>query len=441
MSSDDICKIQKIVAREVFDSRGNPTIEVEVHTDSKYKARALVPSGASTGSNEALELRDKDRNRFLGKGVLKAIKNAQEKILPLLKGKDVRDVHTLDKLMLELDGTPNKAKLGANATLGVSLACCKLAAKIEDIPLYEQLFTLAYNKKGTKFQLPAPMANVINGGKHAGGKLAPQEFMIMPLGFTDFREALRSISEIYQVLKKILKKKYGPSVTNVGDEGGFGSPVDTSQEAMDLLVGATKEAGYKVKDEICFALDPAAAEFFKDGKYHIDDKILSEGELVDYWYDLIQTYPIVSIEDPFDEESFSGFAELRKKVDDKVQIVGDDLTVTNTKRLAIAIEKESINSLLLKINQIGTITEAIAAAKMCWDNNYSVVVSHRSGETEDTSIADLSVGLCNGQIKAGSIARGERTAKYNQLLRISDKLGSKAVYAGINFRTGFKEFI
>jgi enolase len=441
MTSDDRFTIENIYAREVYDSRGNPTIEVVIHTDSHHKARAIVPSGASTGTNEALELRDHDKNRFLGKGVLTAIKNVQEKILPVLKGKDVREIIELDKLMLELDGTPNKAKLGANAILGVSLASCKMAAKLEGIPLYEQLYKLAYGKKTTKYLLPVPMANVINGGKHAGGNLAPQEFMLIPIGFSDFREALRSISEIYQVLKKILKKKYGPTVINVGDEGGFGSPVDTSEEAMDLLVAATEETGYKIKDEICFAIDPAASEFFKEGKYHIDGKVISEGDLVDYWYDLIQSYPIVSVEDPFDEESFSGFAELRKKVADKIQIVGDDLTVTNTKRLEIAIKEQSINSLLLKINQIGTITEAISAAKMCWENDYSVIVSHRSGETEDTSIADLSVGLCTGQIKTGSIARGERTAKYNQLLRISDSLGSKAVYPGKDFRIAYKKFI
>lgn len=441
MGSDDKYLIEKVIAREVYDSRGNPTVEVELYSKNGIQASALVPSGASTGSNEALELRDKDKNRFHGKGVLKALTNIHEKIQPKVKGLDVRDILALDKTMLDLDGTEHKTVLGANAVLGVSLAGCKLAAKVEGIPLYEQLFRLAYGKAAKQYQIPAPMANVINGGKHAGGKLAPQEFMIMPLGFTDFREAMRSISEIYQSLKSILKKKYGPSVTNVGDEGGFGSPVDTSKESMDLLVSATEEAGYKVKDEICFALDPAATEFHKDGNYSIDGKTISEGELVDYWYDLIQTYPIVSVEDPFDEESFVGFAELRKKVDDKVQIVGDDLTVTNTKRLQMAVDKNSVNSLLLKINQIGSITQAIAAAKMCWENDYSVVVSHRSGETEDTSIADLSVGLCNGQIKTGSIARGERTAKYNQLLRIADELGSKAVYAGKNFRLGYKKFI
>ena len=441
MVSNDKYLIDKVIAREVFDSRGNPTVEVELFSKTGQKARALVPSGASTGSNEALELRDKDKMRFMGKGVLKAVENIREKIFPKIKGHDVRDIQALDKTMLALDGTEHKTVLGANAILGVSLASCKLAAKVEGIPLYEQLYKLAYGKTTSKYQLPTPMANVINGGKHAGGKLAPQEFMIMPLGFKDFREAMRSISEIYQNLKTILKKKYGPSATNVGDEGGFGSPVDTSKEAMDLLVSATEESGYKVKDEICFALDPAAAEFYKDGNYSIDGKIITEGELVDYWYDLIQSYPIVSVEDPFDEESFSGFAELRKKVADKVQIVGDDLTVTSTKRLQMAIDHNSINSLLLKINQIGSITESIAAAKMCWANGYSVVVSHRSGETEDTSIADLSVGLCNGQIKTGSIARGERTAKYNQLLRIADELGTKAVYAGTNFRLGYKNFI
>jgi len=441
MTTENNFLINKILAREVFDSRGNPTIEVEIATKAGESARAIVPSGASTGSNEALELRDKDANRFHGKGLLKAIKNVQELIFPAIKNKDVRDIQSIDQTMLDLDGTPNKTELGANAILGVSLASCKLAAKVEKQPLFHQLYMLAYEKEPTKFLLPTPMANVINGGKHAGGKLAPQEFMIMPIGFSDFREALRAIAEIYQTLKKLLKKQYGPSATNVGDEGGFGSPVGTSKDALDLLITATEETGYNIKEEICFALDPAASEFYKEGKYLIDEKNLSESELVDYWFDLIKTYPIVSIEDPFHEESFEGFAELRKKVEDKVQIVGDDLTVTNTKRLEIAIQKGSINSLLLKINQIGTITEAIAAAKLCWNNSYSVVVSHRSGETEDTSIADLAVGLCTGQIKTGSIARGERTAKYNQLLRIWDELGSKAVYAGEKFRTAYKNFI
>jgi len=441
VSSNDKYLINKIIAREVFDSRGNPTIEVEIQTKTGQKARAIVPSGASTGAHEALELRDGDKTHYLGKGVLKAVSNVRDKIFPKIKGYDVRDIPTIDNIMFNLDGTKRKLNLGANAILSVSLACTKLAAKIEGIPLYEKLYQLAYNKKANKYQLPVPMANVINGGKHAGGKLAPQEFMIMPLGFKDLREALRSVSEIYSHLKLILKEKYGPSVTNVGDEGGFGSPVDTSKEALDLLVKATEQAQYEVGKEICFALDPAASEFYKNEKYHIDGETLSEGELVDYWYDLTQTYPIVSIEDPFNEESFEGFAELRKKVADKVQIVGDDLTVTNTERLQMAIDKNSINSLLLKINQIGSITESIAAARLCWENNYSVVVSHRSGETEDTSIADLSVGLCNGQIKTGAIARGERTAKYNQLLRISEELGNKAIFAGTKFRLGYKEFI
>ncbi|NHJ48151.1 MAG: phosphopyruvate hydratase [Asgard group archaeon] len=439
--ADDKYKIKEVIAREVFDSRGNPTIEAEIYSSTGISAQAIVPSGASTGSNEALELRDGNENRYFGKGLTKAINNIHDKIFPAIKGKDVRDVNEIDKIMLELDGTSNKASLGANAMLSISLASCKLSARAQEIPLYKQIYKLAYKKEPKKYLLPTPMANIINGGKHAGGKLAPQEFMIMPIGFSDFREAIRSISEIYHILKTILKNKYGASATNVGDEGGFGSPVDTSKDALELLVIATEEAGYKMKKEISFALDPAAAEFHKDGNYKIDGEILSEGEMVDYWYDLIQTYPIVSIEDPFDEEAFSGFAELRKKVADKVQIVGDDLTVTNTKRLSMAIEKKSINSLLLKINQIGTITEAIAAAMMCWDNDYSVVVSHRSGETEDTSIADISVGLCSGQIKTGSLARGERTAKYNRLLRIADKLGTDASYAGKDFRTVFKKFI
>ncbi|NHJ40800.1 MAG: phosphopyruvate hydratase [Asgard group archaeon] len=440
MSSNNQYKIKKAVAREVLDSRGNPTIEVELHT-SKAQAYAIVPSGASTGSNEALELRDIESKRYHGKGVLKAIENVCNIIFPALKDRDVREIRDIDNLMIELDGTENKTNLGANAILGISLACCKLAAKAQGIPLYMQFYKLAYEKESDKYLLPVPMANVINGGKHAGGKLAPQEFMIMPVGISNFNDAIRAISEIYQVLKQQLKVNYGPTAINVGDEGGFGSPVATSKAALDLLVSATEESGYKITSEICFALDPAATEFHKESVYLIDDLILSEGELVDYWHDLIQTYPIISIEDPFAEESFEGFAELRKRVADKVQIIGDDLTVTNTQRLKLAIDNKSINSLLLKINQIGSITESIDAAKMCWENNLSVVVSHRSGETEDTSIADLSVGLCNGQIKTGSIARGERTAKYNRLFRIASELGSNAIYAGKDFRLGYKNYI
>ncbi|MHA1556457.1 MAG: phosphopyruvate hydratase [Candidatus Heimdallarchaeota archaeon] len=434
-------KIKKIHAREILDSRGNPTVEVEMTSEGGITVIAAVPSGASTGSNEALEMRDKDAKRFHGKGVLHAISNVNEQIFPVVKGFDTRDVRLIDTTMLELDGTPNKSKLGANAMLGVSLAACKLSAKENGIPLYKQIYNLAYGKTSEKFLLPIPMANVINGGKHAGGKLAPQEFMLMPIDFSNFRDGIRAVAEIYQSLKTILKKKYGPLATNIGDEGGFGSPVDTSDEALSLLEEATEAAGYKVGKEISFALDPAATEFFVDSKYNIDDKSITEGELVDYWMDLIKSYPIVSIEDPFDEESFAGFAELTKKAGDKVQIVGDDLTVTSIKRLEIAIKNKSINSLLLKINQIGTITESIDAAKFCWKNNFSVVVSHRSGETEDTSIADLVVGLCAGQIKTGSVARGERTAKYNRLLRIHDELESDAAYPGGKFRTAFNDFI
>ena len=433
--------INKILAREILDSRGNPTVEVEIISDTGLRAHAAVPSGASTGTNEALEMRDNDKKRYHGKGVLQAIDNVNTKILPAVKGKDVRDFYALDKLMLNLDGTKNKASLGANAILGVSLASCKLGALAEGIPLYQYLYKVAYGKEAEKFLLPVPMANVINGGKHAGGNLAPQEFMLMPIHLKDFRESVRAIAEIYQSLKKILKKNYGPGATNIGDEGGFGGPVDTSKEALDLLEQATEEAGYKPKTEICIALDPAASEFYEDNKYHIDGKSITEAEMVDYWVDLTKSYPIVSIEDPFHEESFAGFAELTKKVGKDVQIVGDDLTVTSIDRLNMAIDKQSINSLLLKINQIGSISESIAAAKLCWEKGYSVVVSHRSGETEDTSIADLVVGLCTGQIKTGSVARGERTAKYNQLLRIYDELGSKAGYAGSKFRTAFKDYI
>jgi len=433
--------IKKVYAREILDSRGNPTIEVEIHSEGEIKVRAAVPSGASTGSNEALELRDKDAKRYHGKGVLQAIKNVNEKIFPVVKGKDAKNFFEIDQIMLDLDGTKNKTNLGANAILGVSLACCKLGAKANNIPLYKHIYNQAYGKDSNKFLLPVPMANVINGGKHAGGKLAPQEFMLMPIHLTDYRESIRAIAEIYQNLKKILKKEYGPSATNIGDEGGFGSPVDTSKEALDLLEKATEEAGYKPKNEICIALDPAASEFYDNGNYLIDGNSISEGELVDYWVNLIESYPIVSIEDPFHEESFSGFAELTRKVGKDVQVVGDDLTVTNIDRLNIAIKKQSINSLLLKINQIGSLSEAINAAKLCWKNNYSVVVSHRSGETEDTSIADLVVGLCAGQIKTGSVARGERTAKYNQLLRIYDELGNNGKFAGKDFRVAFNKYV
>ena len=441
MTDEKKFNIKKIHAREILDSRGNPTVEVQMTSEGGMTVIAAVPSGASTGSNEALEMRDKDDKRFHGKGVLKAINNVNDKIFPAVKGFDSRDVRLIDTTMQKLDGTPNKSKIGANAMLGVSLAACKLGAKENNVPLYKQIYNLAYGKTAEKFLLPLPMANVINGGKHAGGKLAPQEFMIMPINLANFRDGIRSIAEIYQSLKKILKKQYGPSSTNIGDEGGFASPVDTSDEALSLLEKATEDAGYKVGKEICFALDPAATEFYSESKYHIDGTSITEGELVDYWYNLIKSYPIVSIEDPFDEESFAGFAELTKKAGDKVQIVGDDLTVTNLKRLEMAIENKSINSLLLKINQIGTITESIDAAKLCWKNNFSVVVSHRSGETEDTSIADLVVGLCAGQIKTGSVARGERTAKYNQLLRINDELGNNAAYPGTKFRTAFNDFI
>lgn len=433
--------IKKVNAQEIFDSRGNPTIEVELVSQTGISARAAVPSGKSTGANEALELRDNDKNRYHGKGVLKAISNIKKHISPAIIGMDIRESQKIDQKMIKLDGTPLKRKLGANAILGVSLATIRLAAKTKQVPLYEHIYHLAYDKKPDQYLLPVPMANVINGGEHAGGNLAPQEFMIMPVNFSDFREGVRAIAEIYVSLRNILQDKYGPEATNVGDEGGFGSPVDTSDEALSLLEKATEAAGYKVKQDICFALDPAATEFYEDDAYHIDGDKLTEMELVDYWVNLIDSYPIVSLEDPFNEESFKAFAELRKKVNDEVQIVGDDLTVTNISRLEKAIEMNSINSLLMKINQIGTISESINAAKTCWEEGYSVVVSHRSGETEDTAIADLAVGLCTGQIKTGSIARGERTAKYNQLLRINDSLDSKAIYPGKAFRTAFKKFI
>ena len=412
-------KITKIVPREIIDSRGNPTVEVDVYTSEGF-GRALVPSGASTGEHEALELRDKDK-RFLGKGVLKALENINKLIAPKVIGMEVTEQEAIDNLMLEIDGTENKSKLGANAMLGVSLAACKAAANGLNLPIYEYL-----NREATS--LPVPMLNVINGGKHAGGNLKIQEFMLIPHGFKKYNEALRAICEVYQVLRNNLKK-FGPSAINLGDEGGFGSPVDTAPEALDMLVEAIEDAGYKPGKQISIGLDSAASEFFEDSLYEVDGKKLTGSELVDYYIDLAERYPIISMEDPFDENDFDSFAELHAKLPD-ISVVADDLTVTNPKRIQMAIDKKAANYLLLKVNQIGTLTESIQAANLARDNGWGINISHRSGETEDAFIADLAVALGAERIKTGAPARGERTAKYNQLLRIEEQLGDKANYLG-----------
>lgn len=428
--------VTKVHARQIFDSRGNPTIEVDL-TTSKGVFRAAVPSGASTGVYEALELRDKDPNKYLGKGVCKAISNVNEVIAPALlaKGLDVTNQEAVDKFMLELDGTENKSKLGANAILGVSLAVCKAGAAHKGVPLYRHIADLAGN---LKVILPVPAFNVINGGSHAGNKLAMQEFMILPTGADSFTEAMRIGSETYHTLKKVIKEKYGLDATAVGDEGGFAPNFQDNKEGLELLKVAISKAGYTDKVEI--GMDVAASEFYKDGKYDLDfknkdsdpSKWITSDQLIALYQEFIQEYPVVTIEDPFDQDHWQAWSSLTGQV--TIQIVGDDLTVTNVKRIQTAISSKACNCLLLKVNQIGSVTESIEACKLAQRNGWGVMVSHRSGETEDTFIADLVVGLCTGQIKTGAPCRSERLAKYNQILRIEEELGENAVYAGKHFR-------
>lgn len=420
-------RIKSVKAREVLDSRGNPTVEVELVTENS-RASAMVPSGASTGIHEALELRD-GGERFHGKGVLKAVENVNARIAPKISGMDVVAQRELDNAMLELDGTENKSVLGANAILGVSLAACRAAANDKSIPLFKHIAELA---EVTEFVLPVPSLNVINGGEHAGNNLDIQEYMILPIGAESFREALRMGAEVYQSLKKIIRAKYGPDAVNVGDEGGFAPPLNQMEEPINLLLEAIGTAGYDGKIKI--GLDSAASEFYQDGVYNLEGRKVSGAEFVKIYEAMADKYPIVSYEDPFAQDDFDTYAELTALVGEKVQIVGDDLLVTNVKRIKTAIEKKSCNSLLLKVNQIGTISESIDAAKLSQDNGWGVMVSHRSGETEDSFIADLVVGLRTGQIKSGAPCRSERLAKYNQLLRIEESLGGKSRYAGVNFR-------
>lgn len=414
-------KIEAVWAREVLDSRGNPTVEAEI-TVAGHKVRAIAPSGASTGSWEAHELRDGDA-RFGGKGVLNAVNNVRTDIAKAIVGMDPADQRAVDEAMIELDGTDNKKRLGANAIIATSLAVAKAGSMVDGVPLYQHI-----GDNGVT--LPVPMLNIINGGKHAGGNLKIQEFMIIPAGAKSFSECLRMSSEVYMSLKLLLKKKYGVGAINLGDEGGFAPPLDTSAEAMETILSAVSDAGYAPGKDVFLALDAASSEFYNDGVYDVDGMKLSAGELADHYKKLTETYPLISIEDPFFEDDFETTAELTKKIGSNVQIVGDDLFVTNTKRLSKGIDVGAANALLLKVNQIGTVTEAGDAAQMSFDNGYSVVVSHRSGESEDVSIADLAVGWGSGQIKTGAPARGERTSKYNQLLRIEEELGSKAVFLG-----------
>ncbi|KAF8944597.1 phosphopyruvate hydratase [Haplosporangium gracile] len=432
--------ITKVHARQIFDSRGNPTIEVEV-TTAHGIFRADVPSGASTGIHEALELRDGDKNAYVGKGVLKAVENVNKHLGPeLIKANiDVVDQVAVDEFLIHLDGTANKSKYGANAILGVSMAVLKAGAAAKGVPLYRHIADLA-GHGGKKIVMPVPAFNVINGGSHAGNKLAMQEFMILPTGAANFAEAMKIGSEVYHTLKSVIKKKYGQDATNVGDEGGFAPNIQDNAEGLDLLVDAIEKAGYTGKVKI--GMDVAASEFFTKGnKYDLDfksvdsdaSKHLAGEQLAQLYQEFTAKYPIVSIEDPFDQDDWSAWSHLTGATD--IQIVGDDLTVTNPVRIATAIEKKACNALLLKVNQIGTITESIKAAVLSQQSGWGVMVSHRSGETEDFTIADIVVGLRTGQIKTGAPCRSERLAKYNQLLRIEEELAGDSVYAGENFRT------
>ena len=409
-------RIKDIHAREIMDSRGNPTIEVEVTTEEGYLGWAAVPSGASTGIYEAVELRD-GGTRFHGKGVTKAVAAVEGEIAGRLVGLPVTEQRRIDEEMIRLDGTENKSRLGGNAVLGVSVACAKAAAASMGLKLYEYIDTEAT-------LLPVPFFNVINGGKHAGNQLDFQEFMVAPTGAKSFREALRMGSEIYQALKSRLLKGYGKNAINVGDEGGFSPPMESPEEALDAVTAAAEEMGYGGVTRL--AMDVAASSFYKDGGYSFMGKTMSRGELIDVYRELVSKYPISSIEDPLEEEDYEGFAEMTRAL--PIQIVGDDLFVTNVKRLRKGIEMGACNSLLWKVNQIGSLTEAREAATLAMDSGYTVMASHRSGETEDPFVADLSVGIGCGQIKTGAPARGERTAKYNQLLRIEEWLGEEARY-------------
>ncbi|MCB0509666.1 MAG: phosphopyruvate hydratase [Chitinophagales bacterium] len=420
-----------IKARQILDSRGNPTVEADVVTEDGFFGRAAVPSGASTGVHEAVELRDGDKGQYLGKGVIQAVSNIQNEISDLLLGEDVFDQNLLDKMMLDLDGTPNKSKLGANAILAVSLACAKAAAAASNQSLYRYIGGVNANT------LPVPMMNILNGGSHADNSIDFQEFMVMPFGADSFSEALQMGVSIFHHLKSVLKSK-GYS-TNVGDEGGFAPNIKSNEEAIETVLLAIEKAGYKPGKDVWIAMDAAASEFYnKEEKvYHFhksDGRKLTSSEMADYWTNWAAKYPIISIEDGMDEDDWKGWKELTNKVGNKIQLVGDDLFVTNTNRLQRGIEEGIANSILIKVNQIGSLTETINAVNLATRNSYSSVMSHRSGETEDTTIADLAVALNTGQIKTGSASRTDRMAKYNQLLRIEEELGAMAYYPGKDFK-------
>ncbi|BAZ06143.1 phosphopyruvate hydratase [Calothrix sp. NIES-3974] len=414
--------IEAIIAREILDSRGRPTIEAEVHLVNGAVGLAQVPSGASTGTFEAHELRDGDKSRYGGKGVLQAVENVKEKLAPQLLGLDALNQELLDRTMISLDGSQNKANLGANAILAISLAASKAGAEALGIPLYRYLGGPLANL------LPVPLMNVINGGAHAANNVDFQEFMIVPVGASSFREALRWGAEVFATLSKVLDDK--GLLTGVGDEGGFAPNLESNQVALDLLVDAIAKAGYKPGEEVALALDVAASEFYQDGQYIYDGKPHAPGEFIDYLAQLLGQYPIVSIEDGLHEEDWQNWQALTAKIGDQVQLVGDDLFVTNATRLRQGIEQKAGNAILIKLNQIGSLTETLETIDLGTRNGFRSVISHRSGETEDTTIADLAVATRAGQIKTGSLCRSERVAKYNRLLRIEDELGDRAVYAG-----------
>ena len=416
--------IEFISGREVLDSRGNPTVEVKVILEGGFQGTAMVPSGASTGEHEAVELRDGDGDRYGGKGGLKAVSNVNDVIFPELAGLDARDQIFIDRLMCEMDGTPNKGNLGANAILGVSLAVAKAAANATGLELYEYIG--GFNAR----VLPVPMMNVLNGGKHADNNVDIQEFMIVPLGAGSLSEAVRYGAETFHALKGILSEK--GYATSVGDEGGFAPDLGSNREALEIIVSAIEKAGYKPEDEIALAMDPAASEFYRDGKYHLEaeNKALSSAEMVEFWGGLVRDFPIISIEDGLDQNDWEGWKLMNRELGGDIQIVGDDIFVTNTERLSRGIREGTANSILIKLNQIGTLTETMDTIEMASRAGYSSVVSHRSGETEDVTIAHVAVGANTGQIKTGSLSRTDRIAKYNELMKIEEILGETAVYPG-----------
>jgi enolase len=419
-------KIQQIKAREVLDSRGNPTVEADVILDNGVMGSAMVPSGASTGQREALELRDGDKSRYLGKGVLKAVEFINTEINQALAGFDIGNLSVIDQAMIDLDGTDTKSRLGANAILAVSLASAHANANAKNLPLYSSL------EVEGDFQLPVPMMNIINGGEHANNSVDIQEFMIIPAGAPSFKEALRYGAEVFHHLKSVLEAQ-GMN-TAVGDEGGFAPDLASNEDAIKVILEAIKNAGYEAGKDIFIGIDAASSEFYADGTYNLasENRSLSSEEFVDYLADWVENYPIISIEDGMDENDWDGWDLLTKKVGDKVQLVGDDLFVTNSKILKQGIDNNIANSILIKVNQIGTLTETFAAMKMAVEAGYTCVMSHRSGETEDTTIADLAVATGCGQIKTGSLSRSDRLAKYNRLLRIEEELGAKAIYPGLD---------